>query len=1490
MGKRWYYKLALRLTIVTLIASLISSSLLTALAQEADNPTVPVAETATEKIEPVSENAAPVEQKKEPEPPRQEKEVVSEYSQLMRTVDTLQNNEVEKAEKKDEVIEKIDTLIDVEKGRLERLGVSEEKQEKYFRILQKQKEQLQNPTPAVDEPPVPVEEPGFFERLFGDEEPVVPAADEVQIPQEPATFEFAKDDIQIQQLEDTHIQPQAFQYVPQLLASLVVVDEAHAFADNYMPTIDLVRGDDQEVIITPEMRNLVKSLNNNPVAILNYLRTNIRYEPYYGAKKGSVGCFAERVCNDVDGSSLAIALYRAAGVPARYEKSAAVFSVEDLKALLGVDETKTVFAALALNKVPVFTITDGLVGENLDDADFSNETHLALEWTHFEIFYDYDQRGGNTDNSLSFDQAQDNAAVREILNPYPKKQWLPLDAIVQSYTRAQRPILVDQTHFDSEAFWYGFYQYQGNLNPLQKYTQDLQGASGQQLSANLTEKTLVPEQVSILPVTLPYYIGAGDAGQIQIGREKFAAPPEWMKQKIVIQLKKGSNNEVLVSTTLWGSQANNAKIDLGYEGATEVDKNVINDNGGIHQTPSALVDIVPYLRTDYGKFFGVNNDPNVRPVLAIGDTLVLHFEYMIGDRVIYSDEKFSVGGNDEGIFITLSQVAADSVFDDENDPERANKVLLDGNATLAREYIRQINADAQVLKKSLDYDFNIHFGRAVVTQNRILREVDGVPTTFEFKGFSLDASTYITDYSNRGNYKNHRKDFRLIWGQHASYMEAALFETIAGLESLSTVKGLQYAYANPNDYSMHRINLQNENVIDGLALSNNTKQNLHTEVQAGNTVLTPNKPIQHGNWRGILYVSLDDDWTGQYAIGEQVANNGADTINDMEILAYEDDTGVQRQYYQVAFAGGGKFLYEQNRVNTVACKQSDWLSLLMDANWMRTYGQVCMSSTLTFGQNTHAYIQGTRGAYFRGQKNGAVTYELSKKIETIDSLMESYLTRNYPNSFTTGYSNLRFSQILGTYVQNLCIEQPGPGINHCDDDDEGALYFTPFPQGNYREEVALVSGDMLDKLDDDDKAVVKRLGFPRTEQRQAAPSPQQETGTYQDFLNGQLYQYTTELPLIAPQYYPTWTYYTYGKLYDLYEAGGGTRSALGFPDADPIIRNGFTFQRFQSDDEIEWNNSNGATRIVRLKKYRCELYGNETNPLKLNMIFVHGVFDSGLEALDNLYGFAVTFIKGATHLSETMKSLGELADAISKINRSQIWAAATQLGNGLAEEYNTSLGPNGCAARVYYIEGRIMGEALLILAVATKTVKLVDKIKAFAAAKNLKYVRLVVEWIEYVQGLEARLARLVIPNRFSLERIKHVIIGKFDDAYNYIGTNSGLHSYSSVKKAFEKNIIKISTDESGQAIYSNLRDLPKDLNGVRKGYIVGKNGRGNYKTFFPEEWTDDDIVSAIAEAANSPIPGGNQFRSIVSRRGKSVPVRGYFDGNQITTGFPDFTD
>ena len=86
-------------------------------------------------------------------------------------------------------------------------------------------------------------------------------------------------------------------------------------------------------VSNPEIVSLARQLTGgltNPwdkaKAIFNYVRDTIAYDYYYDTYYGAVGTLHSGEGNCVDQSHLSIALYRAAGLPARYVHGRCVFN------------------------------------------------------------------------------------------------------------------------------------------------------------------------------------------------------------------------------------------------------------------------------------------------------------------------------------------------------------------------------------------------------------------------------------------------------------------------------------------------------------------------------------------------------------------------------------------------------------------------------------------------------------------------------------------------------------------------------------------------------------------------------------------------------------------------------------------------------------------------------------------------------------------------------------------------------------------------------------------------------------------------------------------------------------------------------------------------------------------------------------------------------------------------------------------------------------
>lgn len=958
----------------------------------------------------------------------------------------------------------------------------------------------------------------------------------------PSSFDFFPDGVQLESLDLGSVDD-----LIQASGNIVPLSQN-------VPVLADVQEDGNEIVISEEIYKLTEELENNPVNITNYIKENITYEPYYGAKKGALGCLRERICNDADTASLSIALFRASGIPARYKKSPVLISIDQLKNLLGVEEARTVYAALSWNHIPVYVLDTSAQGIDLDTYDFSGETYFVVEWTHPEIYFEYDQLAGNRSSDLDFSSATSDPEVESILHEssrFSKKQWIGIEPVLQEYVRDPKEIIHDTAGFDTQAFWTNFLSYQGEWSPMEKYIDDLATQTGKDIREQQYQstKSAVVTASDILPPTLPYF----PISTATINTEHWSVLPSNRRHQVRISLRKQSDDTEVLSAPFYGNEINNAPINLVYEGATQADKDIIESYGGIYATPAHLIDIVPKLQSE-----GIQ-EVGTTPV-SVGDALILKYEYLLDSNNLYTSEKFSVAGNAEGIFITLSKVAPDPTLNDESDPDRNSNILLGGNTALAREYWRKSEKNGDFLKKTLDVDYQMSFAQATVTQNRILSLSNGTPSAFDFNGLTIDASVHLNIYSNRGNYKNHFTDITLLLGEQLSYDEAQLFKDVAGLDAISTVQGLQYAYANPQDYTVYTITSSNESVVDSLDLSQNTKQNMHADIAEGNTIITPNKPVSKDGFTGILYISVKPDGTsGKYLIGEQVSNGGW-TVDVM--LNGEKVGSFYNEGDETNFVYADSILEEGKRCRILKAVFQSFPTSVVGYD-VHVHGLPCLAKTTKdFGGIDHSYTLTTDAAKFESTASG---YDYWVTENGVGDKIDIYITDNsgtltpelikVGNNFRT-YDNFRFSPKLGTYIEGACEDQQS---TYCPNNDESVLYYSPNTSGG---NIFRAKGKILTKLDEDNQKAIQKLGMPTDHEQYATDSGFGSGGIYQNFMGGQVYAVTKKENEVLRESRQK-AYYVPSEIDNYYNNNGGSGGKFGFPESDPYSYESGLAQNFE---------------------------------------------------------------------------------------------------------------------------------------------------------------------------------------------------------------------------------------------------------------------------------------------------------------------------------------
>ncbi len=119
-------------------------------------------------------------------------------------------------------------------------------------------------------------------------------------------------------------------------------------------------GESDEVVLSPAVRALAATLNNNPVKISAWVHDNIRFAPTYGATQNADAVLKSRQGNAFDTASLTIALLRSANIPARYVYGSVEVAAGPAQAWLGgVATPEAALDLLAQGGIPSAAVIAG---------------------------------------------------------------------------------------------------------------------------------------------------------------------------------------------------------------------------------------------------------------------------------------------------------------------------------------------------------------------------------------------------------------------------------------------------------------------------------------------------------------------------------------------------------------------------------------------------------------------------------------------------------------------------------------------------------------------------------------------------------------------------------------------------------------------------------------------------------------------------------------------------------------------------------------------------------------------------------------------------------------------------------------------------------------------------------------------------------------------------------------------------------------------------
>lgn len=638
------------------------------------------------------------------------------------------------------------------------------------------------------------------------------------------------------------------------------------------PTPDDTKGA-EETVITSGIQALGDQLKT-PLAIFKWVRKNIDFYPNYGSIQGADYCRQTRKCNAMDTSSLLVALLRSQKIAARYVFGTVEVPIERARNWAGRFTDKSgeaVGRALASGGIPAATVYTG-----------GKPQWIRMEHVWVEAWVDYVPSRGRIH--------------------VEGDTWIPLDATFKQHkyikgvdigkasgVDIKKPIETARDSVKKDPL-------DGALNaPSSKEILDaikkaqsnlknavaVKGLSGNEL---LGGREVLPFEHDVLLASLPYTVKV-------VGQRVAELPSKvrhTMQLAVVTRVAPqgpwgfGGDPAPDFRTTLPLYKIAGHSLALAYNPASKVDQDTLEKYAKSAQTPGQLPKNLP-------------STLQFKPVITLdGKILATGKATRLG-----SDNRFNIDMKGPGVNKRISNTIVAGTY---------NAVVMNPGS-IGKEHAEKLKKTAEDVEKKLknkqvqglerhqtfgtllqagglNYWFQQDLNARISAEQQDVIDIRlpavglfGYDLSVTYSGFivatprSVKDGGFSTDIDHDPHaivsYHNDKKAevrYMSSTGIAASAWEASTWEAMMRPKAPSAASGVSsvhlLSYAAQNNIPVYSIKKSNiSSILPKLSLSQETINDIRSAVAAGKTVVTSQKQLQKGTWKGVGYI-VQDEKTG----------------------------------------------------------------------------------------------------------------------------------------------------------------------------------------------------------------------------------------------------------------------------------------------------------------------------------------------------------------------------------------------------------------------------------------------------------------------------------------------------------------------------------------------------------------------------------------------------------------------------------------------------
>ena len=595
-----------------------------------------------------------------------------------------------------------------------------------------------------------------------------------------------------------------------------------------------------DVAISDEIKLKADELKT-PYAVYEFVRNNISYEAYYGARKGATGTYDSLAGNDTDTASLLIGMLRYLGYNAKYANGTVRITAQQAMELTSADNARN--AAQILTNM----------GRSVKMYSSNGApAYIDMNQTWVEAYIPYtDYRGAG--------------------NASGEYKWIPLDASFKKYETRTMDLEIDRsdyTEYNANIASAG-----GLLSQLPEYS-NVEQYFDTNRQSKWTVPVIVPYEVGYLPLSLEY----------DVLSEKTSSTNTNLVPSDTVTISVGYD----LSYTTRSADVYNKSITLDYSPASTYDSNLIDKYGDIRNVPAYLLTLVPTINIDDvpvavgdDLFDAVTSGTKQQMVITINSSGKTQTEI---DNVR--------AGSVYALVLHYGMISANE-YETAYERARNNNLYATTMNTYSSEILgsfltfagRTYYSITDVPNRYSEYTYNVSetkvLGLTVIGYDLKRETMFGNTVSLLPGNFTIDVGFNSTSVVDLCSENNNSKMFNLIVGFNDSCSEARVWEILLNEDGLSSTDVMSASLAAGIDW----VYLTSENIateFERITCSESVKSDITNFVNQGFLVIVPEKEVTVEDWSGTGFIALN------YATGSATyrltgQTNGGSTAEDIDL-------------------------------------------------------------------------------------------------------------------------------------------------------------------------------------------------------------------------------------------------------------------------------------------------------------------------------------------------------------------------------------------------------------------------------------------------------------------------------------------------------------------------------------------------------------------------------------------------------------------------------